>query len=129
MTQCTKDLDTLADFYIKYTNRYNPAGNSTLADYADGAGVYLECVPTYVHATAGLQGGNAYMALDLADLRQTQGNQSGATALRARAAAISAETVKTMYVSSSSGRINGSAPGDRGGWWRVVDTKPGMSPC
>ena len=82
-------------------------------------------MPSYVHATAALQAGNAFMALDLAELRAAQGNASGAAALRARAAAIANETVARMYVASTDGRRNGTAPGDVGGWWRVVDTSPG----
>lgn len=110
-------LETLASFYVPYTRP-----GSTLADYSGDANNYLECVPSYAHATAGLQGGNALMALDLADLREAQGNVSGAATLRARAAAIAAETIDRMYVARTTGAANGSSPGDVGGWWRVIDT-------
>jgi len=113
-------LETLADFYLPFARP-----GSTLADYSGDANNYLECVPSYAHATAGLQGGNALMALDLAELRAAQGNASGAAALRARAAAIAAETVDRMFVSRTAGAANGSAPGDVGGWWRVIDTSAG----
>jgi hypothetical protein len=100
--------------------------NSTLADYSGAPNNYLECVPTYRHATAGLQGGNAFMARDLADLREAQGNVTGAAALRARADAIAAETVARMYISATtSGKTNGTSPGDVGGWFRVIDTGNG----
>jgi hypothetical protein len=122
-TPTSSYLDTLVDFYLAYVR--SPA-TSTLADYSGGANNYLECVPSYIHATAGLQGGNAFMARDLAELREAQGNATGAALLRARADAIALETVERMYVSNTtSGRTNGTAPGDIGGWFRVVDTSPG----
>ena len=113
-------LETLANFYLAYA----PA-TSTLADYSSSPNNYLECVPSYRHATAALQGGNAFMARDLADLRERQANATGAAALRARASAIAAETVERMYVANTSGAVNGSAPGDVGGWWRCIDTSAG----
>jgi hypothetical protein len=115
-------LDVLADNYLRYCRP-----NSTLADYDGSPARYLECVPTYVHVTAGLQGGNAYMALDLADLRAAQGNASRAAALRARAAAIAAETVPALFVSSTRGARGGDAPGDVGGWFQVLDTSSGSA--
>ena len=110
-------LDVLADAFLPFCSP-----NSTLADYSGSPSKYLECVPTYVHATAGLQGGNAYIASDLADLRAAQGNATRASALRARAAAIVAETIPALYVSSTAGTRGGNAPGDVGGWFSVLDT-------
>ena len=115
-------LDVLADNYLRFCKP-----DSTLADYDGSPGRYLECVPTYVHVTAGLQGGNAFMALDLADLREAQGNASRAAALRARAAAIAFESVPALYVSSTSGARGGDAPGDVGGWFNVLDTATGST--
>ena len=114
-------LDVLADFFLPYCKR----ANSTLADYSASPAVYLECVPTYVHATAGLQGGNAFIARDLADLRAAQGNATRAAELRARADAIEAESIPALYVSNTSGARGGDALGDVGGWWRVLDTGDG----
>lgn len=113
-------LDTLADFYQAYTGT-----NSTLADYSGLPNNYLECVPSYRHATAGLQGGNAYMAYDLADLRTAQQNTSGANTLRTRAQTIGIESLGRMYISSTNGNRNGTNPGDIGGWFRVIDTSAG----
>ena len=113
-------LDVLADAFLPRCK-----AGSTLADYDASPARYLECVPTYVHATAGLQGGNAYMALDLADLRTFQGNASRAASLRARAAAIAAESIPALYVSSTSGSRGGNAPGDVGGWFAVLDVATG----
>jgi hypothetical protein len=113
-------LDVLADNFLRYTRN-----GSTLADYDGSPGRYLECVPTYIHCTVGLQGGNAYMARDLADLRAAQGNATRAAALRARATAIAAESIPALYVSSTSGARGGDAPGDVGGWFAVLDTATG----
>ena len=63
---------------------------------------------------------------DVADLREAQGNVSGAAALRARAVAIATETIATMYVAQThGGKTNGTAPGDVGGWWKCLDTSRG----
>lgn len=113
-------LDVLADFFLPFC----PPG-STLADYSGSPGVYLECVPTYVHATAGLQGGNAFIARDLGELRFAQGNASRAAALTARAAAIAGDTFPALYVASTNGTRGGNSSGDVGGWWSVVDTSTG----
>ena len=82
------------------------------ADYSAAPDAYLECVPSYVHATAGLQAAAAAMALDLGDLRAAQGAAAEAAERRATAAAIAAATVRELYVSG-------------GGWWRVLDTATG----
>ena len=113
-------MGVLGDFYLPYA-----APNSTLADYSGDPNNYLECIPTYRHATAGLQGGNAFMALDLAALCEAVGNSSCAAALRARASATAAETLAAAYVASTTGKRGGSGPGDVGGWWRVVDVRGG----
>jgi hypothetical protein len=44
-------VEQLADFYLPYVRN----SSSTLADYSGNPANYLECVPTYRHATAGLQ--------------------------------------------------------------------------
>ena len=119
-TKAQAYMALLADFYLPYA----PPG-STLADYSGDPNNYLECLPTYRHATAGLQGGNAYMALDLAQLLAAQGSSSGAGSLRARAAAIANETLAAAYISSTTGARGGAALGDVGGWWRVVDVRGG----
>jgi len=112
-------MATLADFWLPFA-----PPNSTLADYSGNPDNYLECVFSYRHVTAGLQGGNAYMALDQAAQLGAAGNSSGAAALAARARAIAAETLEAAYISATTtGRTNGSAPGDIGGWWRTVDTR------
>ena len=111
----------LRDFWRAYA----PAG-SLLADYSGDANNYLECLPTYRHATAALQAGNSYMSLDYAELEEARGNASGAAALRASAQGIAAETLAAMYVArTGSARVNGSAPGDVGGWWRALDVRGG----
>ena len=115
-------LDVLADNYLRFTKP-----GSTLADYSGDPGRYLECVPNYVHVTAGLQGGNAFMARDLGDLRAAQGNATRAAELRARAAAIEAESIPALYVSSTSGARGGNASGDVGGWFSVLDTSTGKT--
>ena len=62
------------------------------------------------------------MALDLAEQADAQGNASHAALLRARATTIATATVANLYVSqTTSHKVNGSAPGDIGGWWRVAD--------
>ena len=115
-------LDVLADNYLRFCKE-----NSTLADYDGSPARYLECVPTYVHVTAGLQGGNAFMALDLADLRQSQNNVSRSNELRSRAYSIATESIPVLYVSNTSEQRGGSAPGDIGGWFSVFDTATNSS--
>eukprot|EP00047_Mylnosiga_fluctuans_P006723 m.248685 g.248685 ORF g.248685 m.248685 type:complete len:756 (+) comp15813_c0_seq1:800-3067(+) len=108
-------LSDLASFWEAYA----PSG-SALADYSGNPSNYLECVPTYIHVTAALQGGNAYMARDYADLLAAQGNTSGADYWWSRGEQIANETVSACYVDRSP-RASGSAPGDLGGWWRAYN--------
>jgi hypothetical protein len=110
-------LDVLADNYLRFC-----LPNSTLADYDSSPARYLECVPTYIHVTAGLQGGNSFMALDLADLRQAQGNITRSQELKERALQIGIETIQTLFVSNTSGKRGGNSSGDIGGWFSVFDT-------
>lgn len=115
-------LDVLADNFLRFCKP-----GSTLADYDSSPARYLECVPSYVHVTAGLQGGNAFMALDLADLRQAQNNLSRSNELRSRAVSIATESIPLLYVSNTSGNRGGNAPGDIGGWFNVYDVQTNTS--
>jgi len=115
-------LDVLADNYLRFCKP-----GSTLADYDSSAARYLECVPSYVHVTAGLQGGNAFMAFDLAELRRAQNNLSRSDELRSRAVSIASESIPLLYVSNTSGNRGGSAPGDIGGWFNVYDVQTNTS--
>jgi hypothetical protein len=112
-------MQTLASFWRAYAK----GQNSNLADYCGDPNCYLECVPTYTHVTAGLQASNAFMARDLAELLEAQGNVTAASQLRASAASITADTIRLMYVSNSSERppLSSDSPGQRGGWWRCLN--------
>ena len=106
---------------------------SYLPDYCADPNCYLECVPTYVHAVAGLAAANAYMARELGDMEAARGNASGASALRAAADAMAAEAIERLYVAQTN--VTGPAlgagstapphPGDVGGWWAALDTASG----
>lgn len=115
----------LRDFWKAYARPSAP----TLADYSANPNNYLECLSTYRHVTAGLQGGNAYMLMDFADLLDAtapQGNE--ADALRDLARSIAQDTLVAAYVSNTtSGSVgnNGSSVGDWGGWWKCVDVQGG----
>jgi hypothetical protein len=65
------------------------------------------------------------MAQDLAALRAAQGNATRAAALRARAAAIAAESVPALFVANTSGARGGGALGDVGGWFVALNTATG----
>jgi hypothetical protein len=138
LTQTVGYMEELATFWMRYAK-----GNSTLADYSASADAYLECVPTYTHVVAGLQASDAYMALDLAELRAAQGNATGAAYWKGLAQRIAEESIPLMYVANTtigptpSGAASGGgdgggdasasasaslAPGDYGGWWRCIDT-------
>ncbi len=109
---------------------------SYLPDYCRDPNCYLECVPTYVHAVAGLVAANAYMARELGDLEAARGNASGAAGLREEADAMAAEAIARLYVAQTNvtGGGGGAAaegagapppPGDVGGWWAALDTASG----
>jgi len=111
-------LESLCLDFQRYIR--NSSAYPLFADYSGDKDAYLECVPTYRHATAGLQASSVYMARDLASLRQAQGNFTGAAALRRLADAITATTVSELYVSGG-----GGGGGDTGGWWTCLDTATG----
>lgn len=115
----------LRDFWKAYARPSAP----TLADYSANPNNYLECLSTYRHVTAGLQGGNAYMLMDFADLLDATAPQGGAAgALRDLARSIAQDTLVAAYVSNTtSGSVgnNGSSVGDWGGWWKCVDVQGG----
>lgn len=96
--------------------RHAPPALPLFADYSGDPDAYLECVPTYKHATAGLQAAAAAMSRDLAELRERQGNATGAARLRARADAIARASIDALYVGG------GGGGGAVGGWWAVMDT-------
>jgi hypothetical protein len=118
-SSATRYLEQLADLWRRYASP-NPQ-YALFADYCASPNCYLECLPTYIHATAGLQASNARMSRELGGLRAAQGNGSAAAARRAAADAIAAATIPRLYVA-------GDGPGgDAGGWWAVLDTATGRT--
>ena len=91
-----------------------PPLNPLLADFCADPNCYLECLPTYTHATAALQASAAFMARDLSQLRAAQGRGGEADELRALAEEIGKASVELMYV-------------EGGGWWRVIDVRTGAA--
>lgn len=115
----TRYLEQLADLWRGYAGA-SPQ-DALFADYCSTPSCYLECLPTYIHATAGLQASNARMSRELGGLRAAQGNASAAAVRRAAADAIAAATIPRLYVA-------GDGPsGDVGGWWAVLDTATGRT--
>jgi len=121
----TRWFTQLADMWRGATTAAFPL----FGDFSGDKDAYLECVPTYRHATAGLQASAAAMALDLADLRAWQGDAAEAGARRGVAAAVAAATVAQLYVARTAVGAPppppGAPPGDAGGWWAVLDTRTG----
>ena len=113
-TSTTHYLEQLADLWQRYAK---PGPYPLFADYCAAPSCYLECLPTYIHATAGLQASNARMSRELGDLRAAQGNASAAAARRAAADAITAATIPRLYVAGETEA--------EGGWWSVLDTSTG----
>jgi hypothetical protein len=79
-----------------------------LADYGDNLDGFSR---TYMHVLPGMQGNNVWMVRQLAQLRELQGRASAAAGLRAEAAAMARESIRTMFAASADGRR---------GWWNVV---------
>ena len=98
-----------------------------LADYGPNPDTFLEAVPTYIHATAGLQAAAASMAFELGDLAEARGDAEGAGVLRAEGAAIARASIDALYVAETNATsAAASAPGDVGGWFAVLDTESGV---
>eukprot|EP00049_Salpingoeca_infusionum_P025385 m.19061 g.19061 ORF g.19061 m.19061 type:complete len:812 (+) comp7973_c0_seq1:1238-3673(+) len=85
-------LDAIATDWQGYT-----LPNSSLADYGGDPDSFFECVPTYLHVVAALQANNVWMLQELADLQESQGNNTGATRLRSLASSIVTDLMNHLY--------------------------------
>ena len=74
-----------------------------LADYGANLAHFLECLPTYIHATPGLQGGIAEKMAWMASLRAAQGNTTGAEVYRDLAGSVAVDAVQQLYVPGGNG--------------------------
>jgi hypothetical protein len=83
-----EQLDRLA---LHYQNYLMPAGG--LADFGGNPWHFLECVPTYIHATAGFNAAYVTMLRDMADLYDFLGNKPLADERRASAEKL----IKAVY--------------------------------
>ncbi len=88
-----EQLDRLALNYEKYLM---PGGG--LADFGGDPNHFLECVPTYIHATAGFNAAYASMLRDMADLYDFLGQRGLAAKRRAAAARLLQAIYPQLYV-------------------------------
>ncbi len=86
-------LDRLA---LHYRDYLMPDGG--LADFGGNPWHFLECVPTYIHATAGFNAAYVSMLRDMADLYEFQGNQTLAQQRRAAAEKLVGAIYPQLYV-------------------------------
>ncbi len=77
---CLEQLDRLALNYQKYLKP-----DSGLADFGGDKNQFLECVPTYIHATAGINAAYVAMLREMATLHDALGHREIAAARRAAA--------------------------------------------
>ena len=88
-----QQLDGLA---LHYQNYLMPGGG--LADFGGNPWHFLECVPTYIHATAGFNAAYVSMLRDMADLYDFEGNPTLAGQRRAAAAKLVGAIYPRLYV-------------------------------
>jgi hypothetical protein len=89
-------LDDLALHYQKYLM----ADGSGLADFGGDPWHFLECVPTYIHATAGFNAAYVSMLRDMADLYEFRGKPKLAGERRAAADKLVVAIYPQLYVPS-----------------------------
>ena len=135
-------MEQLADKWRGFTNA--SSSFPLLADWSADPDAYLEAVPTYIHATAGLQAAAAAMSFELGDLLEAQGDAAGAAARRSTAAAVANASVAALYVAqtggaavapaagaagagAAAGAAATSLPGDVGGWFSVLEVATGAT--
>jgi hypothetical protein len=87
-------LDRLA---LHYRNYLMPEGG--LADFGGDPWHFLECVPTYIHATAGFNAAYVAMLRDMADLYDFLGKKDLAAERRAAAEQLVRSIYPQLYVS------------------------------
>ena len=88
-----EQLDRLA---LHYQNYLMPEGG--LADFGGDPWHFLECVPTYIHATAGFNAAYVTMLRDMADLYEFEGNHALADQRRAAAEKLIKAIYPQLYV-------------------------------
>jgi len=88
-------LDGLALHYRQYLM----ADGSGLADFGDNPWHFLECVPTYIHATAGFNAAYVSMLRDMADLYDFLGKHELADQRRAAAEKLVQAIYPRLYMS------------------------------
>jgi hypothetical protein len=88
-----EQLDRLA---LHYRDYLMPEGG--LADFGGDPWHFLECVPTYIHATAGFNAAYVAMLREMADLHDFQGNRVLAVERRAAAEKLIAAIYPRLYV-------------------------------
>ena len=86
-------LDRLA---LHYRDYLMPDGG--LADFGDNPWHFLECVPTYIHATAGFNAAYVTMLRDMADLYDFEGEQLLAEQRRKAAEKLLSAIYPQLYV-------------------------------
>lgn len=87
-----EQLDRLALHYQKYL-----MSDGKLADFGGDPNHFLECVPTYIHATAGFNAAYVAMLRDMAELHDSLGHRDLA-ANRLAAAAKLVQAIPQLYV-------------------------------
>lgn len=88
-----EQLDRLALHYQNYL-----MADGGLADFGGNPWHFLECVPTYIHATAGFNAAYVTMLRDMADLYDFLGNQQLAGQRRASAEKLINAVYPQLYV-------------------------------
>ena len=86
-------LDRLALEYRKYL-----AADGQLADFGGDPNHFLECVPTYIHATAGFNAAYVSMLRDMAVLHESRGHHELAAERRATADKLVKAIYPQLYV-------------------------------
>jgi hypothetical protein len=87
-------LDGLATHYQKYLM----TDGSGLADFGGDPWHFLECVPTYIHATAGFNAAYVSMLRDMAELYESRGERKLAEERRAAADRLVKAIYPQLYV-------------------------------
>jgi hypothetical protein len=88
-----EQLDRLALHYRDYL-----MADGRLADFGGNPWHFLECVPTYIHATAGFNAAYVTMLRDMADLYDFKGNKALAEQRRAAAEKLVVAIYPQLYV-------------------------------
>jgi len=92
-TTVLEHLDLLALHYQNYL-----MADGGLADFGGDPWHFLECVPTYIHATAGFNAAYVTMLRDMADLYEFEGKNSLAEQRRAAAEKLVSAIYPQLYV-------------------------------